>query len=310
MTTADLLTATETCTRKGYWARHWQRQRLDGTEFLRRAVAAGLTEATREDFGEVAGETVMELAVEPGMEMPSSRDIHQSVVHHAALADVLTTAIRKRGSPAWGKPLPQSVGDHHWASSAFLDPSGERLRRVVLATSWSDERHYAALRSWHALGEVAIYGLPMTVVVCVLGQNRDGRRTGPWTRGFLHPKNHVLRFRKRQASTYESFSDSWEHVWREDRGEIPTSKWLQAMMDDDILRDVCFTMDLEVPGPAEQSKVRQMARAKLDRITRATKVPEAAMSVCDRPPCPFKACCWGKGETVPSESRGFVTLAP
>ena len=75
MTTASVLTAYESCERRTYWARHWERRRLDSTEFLRRALHAGVTEAMRDDFGEVAGETVMDLAVDPGLEMPLSRDI-------------------------------------------------------------------------------------------------------------------------------------------------------------------------------------------------------------------------------------------
>jgi hypothetical protein len=215
---------------------------LDATQFLREAIRAGVTEDQREDFGEVAGETIMDLAVDPGMELPPTRPhLHTSVIHHAALSDVLTTALRKPGAPAWGLPPPAVVNGLPWASSAFLDPSGTKLRRVVLVTSWNDDRHYSDIQSWYGMGEVVAYGLPMQMAVLVLGSHRDGRRSGPWTKGFLHPQNHKLRFRKRAKVTSEVFSDKWEQVWREDRGEISTREWLGAMLEDDVLRDVCFS---------------------------------------------------------------------
>jgi len=308
MTTADLLTNYETCDRKGFWSRNWSRRRLDATSILREALRVGVAEAEREDFGELAGETVMELGANPGMEMPSSHYLHESVIHHAALADTLTCAIRRPQDKPWLLPPFWPAGIEGWASSAFMDPSGNKLRRIVLASSWNDDRHYSEVRSWHSLGEVAAFKLPMTMVVLVLGQHRDGRRSGPWTKGFLHPQNHKLRFRKKAKVTSEVFSDKWEQVWREDRGEISNRQWLQAMLEDDILRDVCFTVDIPVPEAPVVQRIRDMANRKLERLAGMKKIPEASMSVCDRPPCPFKGCCWSATPYEPSEKTGFVQI--
>lgn len=308
MTTPELLSAYETCDRKGFWSRSWQRRRLDATAILREAIRAGVTESERPDFGTLAGETVMELAVDPGMEMPSSNYLHASVVHHAALADMLTCALRRPQDTAWRLPPLWPAGVPGWTSSALLDPSGSKLRRIVLASSWSDARHYSEVRSWYALGEVAAYRLPMTMAVLVLGPHRDGRRSGPWTKGFLHPMNHTLRFRKKSKSSSEVFNDKWTQVWREDRGEIDNRQWLQAMLADDILRDVCFTVEIPVPGVAETDRIRAMAARKLERLMRITETPEPSLSVCDRPPCPFRGCCWSETPYEPSERTGFVRI--
>jgi hypothetical protein len=172
----------------------------------------------------------------------------------------------------------------------------------VLASVWNDERHYSSIRSWHGLGETAAYGLPMTIVVLILGQHRDGRRAGPWTKGLLHPQNHKLRFRKKKAISSEIFSDKWEQIWREDRGEIETEQWLRAMIEDDILRDVCFTVELEPPEPKERQRILDMTARKLERLAKMTKPPEPSMGMCDRPPCPYRDC-WA---IEPSEKTGFV----
>src|ERR1700744_2226179 len=113
------------------YSRDWERITLDGTEMLQRAIAAGVMESERPDFGELAGEEVMSLAAERGLET-KSHQVYASSVHHACLADILTSAIRKPSDALWSRPDPLTTG---WVSGAFLDPSGAYLRRIVLATS-------------------------------------------------------------------------------------------------------------------------------------------------------------------------------
>ena len=299
MNTASLLTAYEPCHRKGYWARDWERQKLDAAEMLQRAIASGVMEADRQDFGEVAGEEIMWLAESRGLET-KSHQVYDSAIHHACLADILTTAIRKPSEAPWTRPDPLGGG---WVSGAFLDPSGSYLRRIVLATSWSDERHYSEIRSWHSLGEIAQYGLPMQQVVLILGVQRDGKRHSPWTKGLLHPQNRKLRFRKAGGGP---FKETWERIWREDHGEIDRMDWLQGMLDDDILRDVCFKVEIPIPGATELERLRDMAQRKLDRLAGMAKLPDPQLSTCDWPlPCVFQREC--HAGSAPSEGK-FILL--
>lgn len=301
MSTAALLTAFEPCHRKGFWARDWERITLDGTEMLQQAIRAGVMERERADFGERAGEEVMSLAEERGLET-KNHEVYDSVIHHAALADILTTAIRKATESAW--QVPEATGSS-WASGAFLDPSGTHLRRVVLASSWNDERHYAEIRSWYSLGEIAQYNLPMQQVVLVLGSLRDGRRHSPWSKGLLHPHNHRLRFRKRTNASTEGFKDTWARVWREDHAEIDRTTWLRAMLEDDVLRDVCFNVDIPVPGEIEAQRLRDMAARKVEQLAGLTVLPDPQLSTCDWPnPCVFQRECHAGKE--PSEGRFFA----
>ncbi len=275
---------------------------------LREGITAGVTEVEREDFSVVAGERIMELAVDPGMEMPDSRNLHASVYHHATLADTLTSAIRRADDKAWRVAPPETVAGAPWSSSAFLDPTGNKLRRTVMVTAWTDSRHYSELRSWYAMGEMAVYNLPMTQVVLVLGQHRDGRRNSPWTKGFQHPANRKLRFRKKGRSSTEVFSDSWRQIWREDHDEISNHDWLQAMHGDDILRDVCFTVEIPALDQSARSRILQMAQKKVDRLLSLQVSPEPSLSVCDRPPCQFRGCCWSKEPYSPAEGGDFVQI--
>jgi hypothetical protein len=306
MVTADLLSYFETCQLKGHWASSYQRRKLDPTDMLREGIKAGLISDTKTP-GEDAGTRIMELAENPGMETQQS-DIYRSVFHHACLADLITDAIGAPGRRRWTLPPTGSLNGAPWSSGAFLDPSGEKLRRLVLASSWSDARHFSEVRSWYTLGEMAVYDLPMTMVVLILGPFRDGRRSGAWTKGFRHPFSHQLRFRKKSKTSSETFSDKWEKVWREDRDEISNQQWLQAMLGDDILRDVCFTVEVPALLAPARDRILEMASRKLERLATIEKDPEPSLSVCERPPCQFRGCCHSEKPYHPSKSQLFVRI--
>jgi hypothetical protein len=100
-------------------------------------------------------------------------------------------------------------------------------------------------------------------VVLILGSigMDGGLDLGP--RGFCTRRITSCDFRKKKAVSSEIFSDKWEQIWREDRGEIETEQWLWAMIEDDILRDVCFTVEVEAPEPKERQRILDMAARKL-----------------------------------------------
>ncbi len=258
---------------------------------LQAAIRAGVTEAERKDWGEVAGEELYALGSEPGLET-AHYDVHSEVVHLACISDLVTTAIRKPGEAPWQTPEPMRLGDGpEWISGAYLDPQGEHLRRTVLVSNWSDDRHYSESRSWFSLGEVCIYSLPMQQVVVVLGQARGGKRHGPWAKGLRHPLNKGLRFRKKR-DVASGFKSSWEEVWREDYDEISTQEWLQAMLEDGVLQDVCFNVDIPVPAAAVRERIVEMAKRKMDKLAGLTELPDPQLTGCDWPvPCVFRDPC-------------------
>ena len=191
--TPQLLTAFETCARKGYWGKDWEQPKLTPTQMLSRALRSSLS-AGEGVWGEIAGAEILQLATDRGLDTDVT-DVYGAVMHLASLADILVSAVRKPSDPPW--TITESV--QNWTSGCYL--VGDHLRRIVLVSNWNDDRHYSECRSWFTLGEVAHFELPMQMVVMVIGQQRNGRRHGPWTQGFLHPQNRVLRFRKKSRST-------------------------------------------------------------------------------------------------------------
>ena len=291
MNSPALLTDFERCDRKGFWSRSHERIKLDDTEMLQAAIRAGVTEDTRKDWGECAGEECYALGLEPGLQT-EHYDVYGEVTHLACIADIVTTAIRKPAEEPWQMPEPVQLGDGPtWTSGAYLDPAGTHLRRIVLASSWSDDRHYSECRSWFSLGEVCVYGLPMQQAVIVLGQRRDGKRHGYWSRGLRHPANKKLRFRKKH-DVATGFKSSWLQVWREDFDDISTTIgckpcWMMA----------CCKMFVSmwrspVPEKTARQHIIDLAARKLEKIQDRDSLPDQNLSTCDWPvACAFRSDC-------------------
>jgi hypothetical protein len=304
MSTADLLTNLETCPRNGYYSRDWESNRFTQVQMIQSALRVAFL-SDSEDYGEEAGSHVMDLAHERGLQ-DKTHSPYAAVTHAACLSDLLSTAIRGKQAP-WGVPETLDRETYQWESGALLDPSGAFLRRVILASSWSEERHFSEVNSWRSIGEVAHYGLPMQQVVAVLGPHRDGKRHSPFTKGLIHPRSGKLRFRKKSQSTSTDFKDSWDRIWREDRAEITNHEWLSAMESDDVLKEHLFTVEIPVPSASDIGRIREMAARKLERLREMTSEPEPNLSTCYLPQCPFVICCHQK-QQPPSEKLGFVLL--
>ncbi len=313
--TAQLLTNFEYCTRRGFFSQFWQRHKLDSTSMLHEAVKMALTEAQRPDFGEYAGEMVMELAAHRGLDLPDTPAyIYDAVLNHAALADILVTAIRKPQEAAWSPP-PTQMGP--WNPSALLSPDNNKLRRILCVSNWSEERKRSEVRSWFCLGEVCRFEIPMELVVAIVGPMKEGKRRSHWTQGLLHPANKKLRFQRKEKRPngvttrprVGGFGENWQQVYREDHAEISREKWIQAMLDDDVLRSDLFVVDIPVPNESVVRKIKALAQRKLEKIRATSYIPQKQLTGCDWPsPCPFRFCCWSDPEKVPSQATGFDVI--
>lgn len=309
MNSANLLSDYERCARRGFWSRSWQRHRLTSMEMLHSAVRSGLTESVRSDFGEVAGEHLMSLAENRGLDNVQGCHVYDCAIHHAALADIVVTGIRKPQESPWEPATPDTTPDTTpWVSGAYLDPSGAALRGILMVSSWSEERRNSAVRTWSTLGEVCQFGLPMRLAVAVVGSMISGRRRSPFSKGLLHPINRSLRFQRRSKGWTNGFRETWQPIWREDHAEIERQAWLQAMLEDEVLQDHLFVVDVAVPGEVERSRIRDMAARNLESLAGLKALPDAKLEVCHDPihACPFIWCCHNpEGPVSPEDSGGY-----
>ena len=306
MQTDELLTQIETCERAAYWALDWEKNRITPNQLLMEGVKEGLL-ADRDDYGQGAGERVVEIASRRELTTDYPQ-VYDQVIHHASLADVLSCALRKAVDEPWKLPEPITIlGGHEWASSVFLSPSGQALRRVVFVSNWSKDKHYSFCRDWTTIGNVCAYEVPMQLAICVLGQVRDGKRYGYFSRGYRHPVNRGLRFRKK-SDAGTGFKSSWQVIFREDFDEIKTSEWLSAMHQDGVLADSAFSITVDVPDKKARTHVLDLASRKLDKLFSMKTVPDEQYTGCSWPSrCQFISPCH-KGEAEPNGKYGFIRV--
>lgn len=298
---AEILTAHDRCERSAFLGKSWARQIVSPISALYQAIESGLEYEGDEDPGQIAGDSLMTIATDRGLDTPQ-QDQYGHAMHLAGLADILTWFLRPTATP-WQRPEDVKVGKAIWESSAFLDPSGLRLRRIVLVDRWNDERARAESHSWRTVGECVAYDLPIVQTVIVIGQNREGRRHGPFTKGWTHPVNSALRMRKRSG---EGFGGKWRPIFREE-AEFSREKWLDAMRDDGILGDVVFEIEVPVPEAPAKAKISYLMEKKLAEIKGLNVLPDPCPSQCDGlTPCQFNTCCWNF--RLPSEEIGFIRL--
>lgn len=275
-------------------------------QMVHQAVREAMVEPERNDWGELAGETIMTLSADRGLETTDSVNLYRCALNHAAIADIVSTAMRKPDDRAWSIPKPPSST---WYTSALIDPTGSHLRRFIAVSHWNEDRELFERRSWFCLGEVAQFKLPMKMVIAVLGHMSGGRRTGYWTKALLHPQRSSLRFKRRSRGTIEGFKETWLPIYREEHAEIERQKWLQAMYEDGVLQESLFVVDVPVPGATELQKITELAKRKLEALQRLSVLPDPQLSTCLDPiaPCPFRVCCHGEPELGP-EAGGFDDL--
>ena len=221
--------------------------------------------------------------------------------HIAGLADFLVWVSRGENGP-WCRPEDVKVGKSLWESSAFLNASGSGLRQLLVVDSWTEERQLATMHSWQVQGEMAAYGVPMTLLVAVIGKRRDGRWINPFTRGYRHPVSYELRLQKRDG---EPFGPTWEKVWRE-KYDGTREEWLDGLTYDGVLAESLIVHPIQ-SLPFDQ-EIRTVLEAKTLRIQASHELPEVQLSVCDDAlhPCPYRSAC--PYFRLPSERSGFRLL--
>lgn len=294
--TVNLLISDDYCRRRAFYEQRLRPPVLRPKEILTRSVEHGLMASG--DAGEAAEAESLRLATEVGLDTAET-DLLGLAEHIAALANLLGWMLRG-SQAAYIRPDDVSLPDGSpWVSGAFMGDSECGLRRVALVDRWDAWAQTGVENSWAVMGETAVYGVGMSIVIVEIGQLRKGRWLNPFTTGYRHPVSKTLRFRKRDG---DDFGSTWERVARE-RDKASREEWLDAMADDGVLAESIHVHAIE--PPARGTEVLALAAQKVARLQSEPHPPDPQFAQCfDRiHPCPFRSCC-PRGEE-PSESLGF-----
>ena len=293
MLSAHNLTIFEKCRRRYAFEKGWEPQQITSFMLLEKA----LREAVCSPEPEATAESVVMRTITQ-RELIYSKIVPTYLIAKAtgALAGILATFLRfKLGILTPVPPFPfLSVG---WESLLFKDSKGT-LHRILLVDHWDDDRLTAEAHSWNTIGEMIANNSGFTLHILAIGQMRQGRRQGIWSKGLLHPITKHLRFKRRGAGSAVGVTKNWTTAFREEHPEISTLKWLQVMKDDLMFQDVYKTREIVFnPTDPRIQRARRDMVILIQRMERATEKAIMTRSACDSVifgACPFQGVCWAK----------------
>jgi len=180
-----------------------------------------------------------------------------------------------------------------WRPLAFADDSGA-LHRWITVDAWTEDDLAREMHSWYVIGDMVALGVPMTLHVVIIGQERKGRRASPWARAYKNPAMPSLRYRFKR-------SESSEAAWLVDMpGESP-DEWVERMYKEGAAQALVQHAEVMLPDARVcTDTVGQMLRegiAMRDATTDRESIPWSAWPMsrgaCDLwVPCYFQACCY------------------
>ena len=232
------------CPRLATWSAAFDLPRVPLARAMSDSLRAGLIAGS----GSKSRETLLEIAARPGLDI-QGRNVYDIAVHHASLMEVVTDYLTAEGP--W-EPAGMVNG---LELESFLMPDG-RLRRVVLCSTWNALRQEEERVSWRTVADVCVTGRPMLVNFIVISQSRFGFRPSPWTQGFIHPENHLLRVKRivtEKTGLNPKFTENWKKVYRE-QTDHHSDKWLKIMQDDQAFEDLVQYYTAEVPKTAGNAR--------------------------------------------------------
>jgi hypothetical protein len=266
------------CSRFRTWSERYELPRIPLSDALNTSLRAGLLAGDQA----AAYTKFMALAANPGLDIDGGR-IYDIAVHHAQMLEVLTSYLVTDGPWMPAEAVPFN-GDTYEPLSYQL-PDG-RLRRVVLCSSWNSLREQEEKTSWWSVGDMAVTGRPMLVNVLVIGSAKGGFRQSPWTTGYIHPENGILRIRKKDGV----FTDRWKKVYRENT-DLRSLDWLTKMQQDAAFEGIVesFTLDGVDKGVLKDMERMKFGGTEMRRSACFRNVPCVMAELCHRGLNPARA---------------------
>jgi len=291
---AEILDTFDRCPRKLAFSQKWEPRAISPLGLLYTAIESALISPDPEQSAK--DET---LRIAKSREISTDQNAFTVTRHIGFLAAILVTVLQSRLGQLTRVPATEE-----WESNLFSTPSGDR-HKILLVSALDDDRLRAAAHSWAVIGELVALQSPLTLTAVVIGSQRAGKRHCAWAKGYIHPKFATkLRFRERGAKE-DGFGNGWLTIWREQRGEISTEKWISTMAEDGVLDSLIISRT--IPFNAEDNRMKIARRDMLEigeKIKSAREDAPMKRCSCDsvgHGACVWQSVCWSPTETSPDQ---------
>lgn len=197
--------------------------------------------------------------------------------------------------------------DTRWDPAAWADDTGE-LHRWVTVSEWDQDALVREVHGWHAFGDMAVLGLPMTLHAIHIGQMRKGRRASTWARGWLHPTFNRLRFRQTSGKAFEG----WRAAHLADIHPPQWDKWAEQIFAEGASIALTFHQRINAPSPsvcADTTRQIRTISAQI-RYVMESQTPfhilPMSRSACDgHVPCMWQHACYAEHPEDTSRFHGI-----
>jgi hypothetical protein len=308
---ASSLTDLQACPRRIVLSADWEILKFRPKRLLDAVLRTGILRISQgEDAAEVAKAAraeFLQAAANPGMDTARGADPYQIAMDLCAM---VTTILRAAGRMGLARMEESAVvrlnSATEWAPLAFTGEDG--LHRIVTIDRWTEDDLVRELHGWFVAGDMAATGLPLTLHVIEIGQQRGGRRASAWARAWRHPTMRNasrLRFLHKDGTTFKG----WNPVWLADEPSLDPAAWVDIMFAEGAAQRLWHRIPVAIPSAAQAADtIRQIlaegARASVlisERASAGWRSLPMCRAACDgygSVPCGWQGACYDTVENL------------
>ena len=314
----QLLTTFQRCKRRYALERDWKvdrwRPRQLFEKLWREAVYRMSNGEAPNQAAQEACTLFLEQAARPGLDILT--DPYTIARDYCSIFCTSLEAISRAGLLSYELPLPVTIGDHGWQTSAFVDESG-LLHAWFAVERWDRDTMAQKLHSWEVFGDCAANQVGMTLHVIEIGRMAGGHQHTPWARIYAHPAIHGHhRFQQVDGTKLEG---AWKPKWYQDSDKNNASDWVDMMEADNVVG--VRTVDVKELGKEHVERFHYDATRLAARMQRMSEVVSPITGrlegdwedeimerpQCDIPPCPWQDLCYCPSGVTNIELSGLYS---
>ena len=297
----------QSCERRVLLGREWQAARWRPKVLLDHCLRLAIFEVSNGAdpvaCAEGATQRFVEACTDPGIDIIG--DPYSQAKDYCAMLETIIRSLGRIVLLKLQRLAPIALDDDtRWDPMAWADDSGE-LHRWITVSEWDHDVLVREVHGWHAFGDMAVLGLPMTLHAIHIGQMRRGRRASTWARGWLHPTINRLRFRQVDGTAFHG----WRAAHLADLNPARWDEWADQMFQEGVVTALIQHPRINAPSPAVCAdtlrQIRSISAGMRFLIESEAQFHQLPMSrsACDGlVPCMWQHACYSE---TPADTTRF-----